>query len=319
MTLRAHLRRPSPRPCNLCGQSDALQFLYVRRGYRIVRCRSCSLRYVDQVPSRSELDAIYSAEFFTVGGKFTAPTSGPQRVNAMERIKRLQELPGVRRDRWLDVGCATGDFILAAAPVVSEIRGIEISAYAAGQARARGVSNVVVGDFLEADVGGEQFDLLSMWDVIEHVPDPLANVRKAFDLLKPGGYLVISTGDVASRVARLSGRFWHLMIPPKHLYFFSQTTIRRMLVACGFVSLSVAYPGKRVPVDFMLQKCAGMLWPEAGRQVLRMATRVGLGNVAPTVNLGDIMTLYARKPLAHVPVDRRAAVDEMPRIPDGGR
>ena len=134
-----------------------------------------------------------------------------------------------------------------------------------------------------------------MWDYVEHVPDPAANLEKAFDVLQPGGYLALSTGDVDSLLARLAGRFWHLMIPPRHLYFFSPVTIRRLVTAAGLDLVQIGRPGKRVPLDFAAWKLATMTLPGLSAPVVQTCERLGLGRVAPSVNLFDIMTVYARK------------------------
>ena len=286
------------RQCNLCGEQKAIRFLYYKAHYAIVQCQSCSLIYTNEIPSRAELNTIYSSDFFTVGAKFTDSPTGGGHGNAEQRVKQLLTLADIGLDKWLDVGCATGNFILAAKPFVTEIYGIEISDYAVSQAKRRGLSNLVVGDFLEVELRKDQFDMVSMWDVIEHVTDPMANLRKAFQILKPGGCLALSTGDIDSKIARLTGRFWHLMIPPRHLYFFSRSTIELMLAANDFSSVSIQYPGKRVPLDFMLWKLTNLFVPRASSKVVGITTLLRLGKIAPVINLGDIMTIYARKPLA---------------------
>jgi SAM-dependent methyltransferase len=241
------------------------------------------------------LRGIYGEAFFQVGRKFSGDPASASLINARHRVKAVRQLPGVGRRRWLDVGCATGDFLVCAASVVDTVSGIELSAFAAGTACERDL-DVTTGDFLQAEVPRAAFDVVSMWDYIEHVPDPPANLVKAFEVLRPGGYLAISTGDVDSLVARLMGRFWHLMIPPRHLYFFSPVTMRRLLTAAGFDLVRVGRPGKRVPLDFAAWKLAMMTVPGLSAPVVRACARLGLGRVAPSINLFDIMTVYARKP-----------------------
>ena len=143
----------------------------------------------------------------------------------------------------------------------------------------------------------EAFDVVSMWDYVEHVPDPAATLRKAIEILKPGGYVALSTGDVDSGMARLPARFWHLMISPKHLCSFSPVTITRLLTGAGFEAVEIARSGKRVPLDFALWKLTSLVAPRLGSGVLRACGALGLGLVVPRINLFDIMTVYARKPI----------------------
>ena len=283
------------RSCGCCGEVAQLAPLFTKNGYEIVRCGVCGLQFVNNLPTPAELRTIYGEEFFHVGRKFSGHTAGAGLVNPRRRVEAVRRLPAVGRGRWLDVGCATGDFLACAASVVEKASGIELSAFAAEKARARGL-DVTNGDFLQADVPAEVFDVISMWDYVEHVTNPSANFKKAFAVLKPGGYLAISTGDVESLLARLTGRFWHLMIPPRHLYFFSPVTIRRLLTSAGFELVQIGRPGKRVPLDFAAWKLATMTVPGLSPAVVRTCERLGLGRVAPPVNLLDIMTVFARKP-----------------------
>ena len=86
------------------------------------------------------------------------------------------------------------------------------------------------------------------------------------------------------------------MIPPRHLYFFSPTSIQPMLESIGFMLFSISKPGKHVPLDFVAWKLANLFAPFAERFVLRGAEVIGLGRIAPVINLGDIMTVIAQKP-----------------------
>jgi SAM-dependent methyltransferase len=286
----------SVRPCHVCGETSRLERRFRSGAYTIVRCRACGLVYTNEIPSAAELEAVYGRAFFEVGQKFAGRSEGVGLVNAAARVSRLFELPDVGRARWLDVGCATGDFLEAARRAgVSEVRGVELSEYAASEARARGF-DVARGDFASVALPPAAFDVVTMWDYIEHVPDPAASLHRAFAALRPGGYLAISTGDAASLAARVMGRFWHLMIPPKHLYFFTLDTLVRLLQGAGFLMVRIDKPGKRVPLDFAAWKAAVMLAPSAAPAVLRAAGRLGLGRLQPSINLRDIMTVCARRP-----------------------
>ena len=251
-------------------------------------------KYVDPLPSLREIEALYGEAFFAVGRKFAGDEYGPGIVNAEARLRALRVLPDLRMERWLDVGCATGDFLRCASDTVDSVHGVELSPVAARQAASRGLQ-VLVGDFLNVPARSVPIPVVSMWDYIEHVPDPAANLRKAADLLHPGGYLALSTGNVESLLARVTGRYWHLMIPPRHLYFFSPTTIRRLLAAAGFDLVAIETCGKRVPLDFMAWKLSTLLAPTLAPSVLKVSERLRLGSLAPHVNFGDIMTVYARK------------------------
>jgi len=284
------------RQCLLCGEQKAIRFLYYKNSYSIVKCESCSLVYTNEIPSQSELNNIYSKEFFNVGSKFEERSSSAGHINAAKRVQQLLKLTNIKQKKWLDVGCATGDYMIAAKPFVDEIHGIEISKYAASLAKMRGLHNITVGDFLLLEMKPEEFDLVSMWDIIEHVRDPVAALKQAMYVLRHGGYLAVTTGDIDSKIARLTGRFWHLMIPPKHLYFFSAETIGRMLMDVGFHLISIKYSGKHVPLDFVLWKFFNIIFSKSSDRALRLSRLFRLEKAAPVINFNDIMTIYAQKP-----------------------
>jgi ubiquinone/menaquinone biosynthesis C-methylase UbiE len=282
------------RPCNFCGEQTKLSVLYQRFGQEIIKCGNCTLVFVSQIPSKEVLGELYDDAFFE-SSKFSQNTNSPGYRNAEARVRRALILPSIGTARWLDVGCATGDFMLAANKKVQEVHGSDISVFAIERARERGLVNTRVGVFDDLDYPKEHFDLVSMWDLLEHVVDPATTLRKAHATLKIGGYLLISTGDKESFLARITGRFWHLMIPPVHLYFFSKKTIRGYLEKAGFLDIKISYPGKRAPLDFLIEKLFRLINPTFARKIAPYLYKSQLGKIGLPVNLFDIMTISARK------------------------
>jgi hypothetical protein len=90
--------------------------------------------------------------------------------------------------------------------------------------------------------------------VIEHLPDPAATLRVCGQLLRAGGILMLSTGDVESLCARICRGYWHLFNVPEHVFFFSPRSIRALLRATGFAPLSIAHPGGYYPAGYLLER-----------------------------------------------------------------
>jgi 2-polyprenyl-3-methyl-5-hydroxy-6-metoxy-1,4-benzoquinol methylase len=192
--------------------------------------------------------------------------------------------------RLLDLGCGTGVFLDEARSAGFDVEGVEVSAYAADQARARGL--VVHGAPLDTiDFASADFDVVTLWDVIEHVPDPMATLEQAAAALRRGGVLALSTGDVTSLCARLSGAHWHLFTLPEHLCFFSPRALRSMLRACGLRVARETREVNWVPVGYILERLTKSL---LGRH-LRLPHLPLSGLVLPAT-LGDVMGIYAVKP-----------------------
>lgn len=141
--------------------------------------------------------------------------------------------PGDDR-RLLDIGCASGDFLVEMQALGWRPQGVEFSAGAAAAARARGLE-VVVGSFPEvaAELTG-RYDVIAMRQIIEHLTDPLAALRQVRELLAPGGALLLTTPLADGLLARLAGPYWYPLDPPRHTMVFSRGQLSALLRASGF-------------------------------------------------------------------------------------
>lgn len=247
------------RACNACGGADAVP-RFERDGFHIVQCASCGLVYVGEDPASIDFDALYDERYYTGGhaGAFTdylgqAPA---RRAAARRRLWSLRRLKP--SGRLLDVGCAAG-FFLAEAARHYEVQGVEPSRFAARFAREQMGLPVFAGTLHQAGLPAAHFDLVTLWDVVEHVPDPAALLAEVRRVLAPHGRVVLTTGDIGSAYARACGCDWHLMTPPWHLYFFSRETLGRTAARAGLRIVRVAARG--VAGDGRLARSrAGLLW-----------------------------------------------------------
>jgi len=255
--------------CALC--TGALEHLFEKDGYPICRCRSCGLVQVGAVLSRDELERIYGEEYFSSEVFHDYVAEGDIRVEAGRAAARtLARL--VPAGRLLDVGCAAG-FFLEAASAHYEVTGVELSPFASSYARKTLGLRVFTGDVTDGMLDGEQFDVVTAWNTIEHMADPLRAFAAIARVMRPGALLALSTGDVTGPLARLGLRTWNLMAPPYHLFFFSPNTIDLLLAKTGFEPRRLVYDG--------VIAARGPLASEAGRLTAAVA---GVGNV---------MTVYA--------------------------
>jgi SAM-dependent methyltransferase len=137
----------------------------------------------------------------------------------------------------------------------------------------------------------EKVDVIVMLDVIEHLPDPHGTLVLLSRHLGPGGIIVITTGDFGSMAARLSGRYWRLMTPPQHLWFFSRESIIRLAGSLGLSVERVDHPWKIVPLSLIMFQLRRILH-------LSMRAQSSAAGVGLPLNLFDAMRVVLRKPLS---------------------
>lgn len=233
--------------CNLCGRDDA-EALAAQRGFRIVRCRGCGLVYVNPRPPAEALPAFY-ATYHARGGKDETYWD-----KLMARVFReAAEVFHASRNgrgpgRLLDVGCGFGGFVTLMRQQGWEAEGIDPSHAAVDFAKRRNVP-VRLGTFEKLEAGARPYDGITLFYVLEHLPDPMEALRKAFALLAPGGILLLRVPHTAPIVRMLSpfGMGGELFDPPFHLHDFSPPVLRRMLACAGFASVRTIPGAPTVP------------------------------------------------------------------------
>lgn len=193
--------------------------------------------------------------------------------------------------RLLDAGCGPGYFVRAARDAGFDACGVEVSRYAVEFAQRELGVDVRHGTVSVPDLPAGSFDVVTMWDVIEHLPEPLAALRAVAGVLRPGGLFMLSTGDYASLVARLSGRHWHLFNLPEHLWFFTPGSLRRLLRRAGFAPPNLAYEVCWYPLRYLVERLERTF-----RLSRALSVKLGrVGRIALPLTLGDVMTVAARR------------------------
>jgi SAM-dependent methyltransferase len=275
------------------GNSTKLRL--VKNSYPILRCGDCELFFVHPQPSNEELGDVYSASYFSRGNKYAPGLDSkhdPNWLNDQCKIELVKRW--CSSGRLLDVGCALGGFLAVAQAHGFAIEGVEIGEYAAEQARAKLHTNIINSDIYSAELAPESYDVITLWDVIEHLTDPNLAFEKISRALRPKGYVAFSTGDISSAWARITGQRWPLLTPPQHLYFFSQRSMSGLLKRHSFSIKQICHERKWVTVAFVLFKAQESF----GRIIkpISIAARwSGLQNAKISINLGDIMTVVAQK------------------------
>jgi len=222
--------------CNLCGSRD-LRFLFsaVRSGHQVVGCRHCGLMFYNPQPSPDQTAALYSADYFAQ--EFPEELAAEQIQLAHRRLARIEEEVGI--GSLLDVGCGIGRFLFAARNRGWKAAGMDISPAAASIARRTSGAQVFVGDLaLPPPNGIPRFDIVTLWDVFEHLLDPVGDLGRVRRWLRPGGLIVIQTQNANGVTYAWMRRRWEQFVP-YHLYHFSSRTLRVALEQAGFQQIRI--------------------------------------------------------------------------------
>jgi 2-polyprenyl-3-methyl-5-hydroxy-6-metoxy-1,4-benzoquinol methylase len=280
--------------CFICQSTD-ISYLYDINDFGIYRCNECTLVFVHfYFENANELLLnFYSKEYFNGTKKINNSNIGYNTnyffnkkkeniINAKQRLKKIGQLfPG--KGKILDVGCAAGFFLKVASDLGWKAAGIEISPEAVEFAQTSLDLNVICGRFETTDFKENSFQVITAWDVIEHVLDPVVFVEKAKKLLVPGGLLVLGTPNIGSLAALIRGKHWPILKPPEHLFYFNPATLTKLLktqfddvtVQPGFPPYSKVKPEFRAYVKRLLYN--------------------GFNIVAQVLRRGEYLVAYARK------------------------
>ncbi len=233
--------------CNSCGSRtseilfQAEDRLHGTPGvFRVVRCSDCGLVFLNPRPADDELMSLYPDDYqpYSRGNAILAGIK--QRLFDIEagRINRNFQTPG----RMLEIGCGAGEFLAR----MRDRFGWEVLGLDPGIGAARNAAEVfglqVKQGFLNPeDFEPESFDLIVMRHVIEHVPDPMTEMRNVVSLLKQGGCFFVATPNFESIERRLFGARWYDLDTPRHLTLFAPATLRKMLLTAGFSSCQFGF------------------------------------------------------------------------------
>ncbi len=217
---------PIERACPVCG-SGAKSPAFEKNGLRAVRCDACGMVFANPVESRFASGAFYDdiAESFYLSPVKLAADFAPVRfARELKLFRRYCEAGAV-----LDVGCSTGGFLhqlQARFPGAYSVMGMDVAGATLDHAEQSGV-RVIRGSFTEHDFSTERFQAVTMWAVLEHVPEPERFLAQAARVLKRGGHCFVLVPNLGSLAFRALGAKYRYAIP-EHLNYFSARTLRAL-------------------------------------------------------------------------------------------
>lgn len=230
--------------CEICETDDTELVLVVQNG-RLVRCRRCSLVYMNPRPGAPARETVYSQIEYFDRDVFLPAADREQVENPLSWDRHRFELLAAGRPpgRLLDVGCGTGRFLLQAKRCGWEAVGLEYNPHGAELARRTTQAEVQAGTLENCPFPGASFDAVSLLHVLEHVPHPRQTLRRLHELLRERGRLLIEVPDFGSPHARKLRERWEGLKSEEHIYFFTHETLTALLRLESFRVLTVRRTG----------------------------------------------------------------------------
>jgi 2-polyprenyl-3-methyl-5-hydroxy-6-metoxy-1,4-benzoquinol methylase len=285
--------------CMLCGSTARRPVIEVD-GFELAKCVECGLVYVANPPDAERLKSLYSfsSGYHQALADPASEVTQSHRRQGREYLEWLASV-GADRGRLLDVGCSVGVFMAEARDHGFTVRGVEFSADTADVARSLYGLDVQTGtiDDLTSD-GVEPFDIVTMWDVIEHLEDPLGALRIVHRLLRPGGVVAIRTPNIDGLFPRRSYRIgrairhWPHAEPPAHLVQFSKATLSATLERAGFRVSAIT--DERIPLSYTFGSVREVL--SSPKRLAYAALFAPVALAGPWLHAGDEVFVAARKP-----------------------
>jgi SAM-dependent methyltransferase len=277
--------------CRVCESTSG----YAPVFDQLHKCRECGFITFNNLDSDSLVE-IYNDEYFS--GTEYPDYLGQQDAlrRSMRRHLRQMARYSPNWDSLLEVGCAYGLFLDEAKAHFRTITGVDICQTPTSYAREKLGLNVHCADFEEIDFGSQRYDVVCLWDTIEHLGTPEAYLKKAAGLLNEDGMIFLTTGDIGSLNARLRGAQWRQIHPPSHLHYFSRSTITHLLDRLGLKVVGIETTSYYHTV---FNVCASIRMRQGTGEKVAAVTLKLLGEPLARrlgfwINLGDIMFVAAR-------------------------
>jgi SAM-dependent methyltransferase len=276
--------------CRICGAAASAGPALRKNDHDVVRCPACGVGRA--VTAEFQPERFYTDAYFSGGteGAYVdyAGSEAVLRREFKTQVAFLRRF--VSGGTLLEIGCAYGFFLQEAKPYFA-VHGVEMAEGAVAHCHRTGLSTVRQGALsaeLLDSIG--PLDAIVLLDVIEHIDDVPGTLALAVERLRPGGVVLLTTGDWSSLFARLTGARWRLMTPPLHLWYFTPLSLERLFVRLGCRRVHLSHPWKLVPLDLIVDQLALMTgWRKPGH-LPAVLQRLGL-----PANLFDAMRLVFRK------------------------
>lgn len=228
--------------CPLCGSRQSVLLIQAPdpqapadpAEYRVVRCTGCGMAFTNPRPTAETIGLAYPVEYGPHQGVKQTARRRHWWSRPMARWRGRRELAWQGQGRLLDFGCGAGSFLLRMHEAGWRVVGLDASPAVVQRIRGELGLPALLGALPHPELPAESFDVVTMWQALEHVHNPLAVLQAARRLLVPGGRLIVAVPNLDSAPFRWFGRDWFGLDLPRHLSHFTPETLRHIVERAGF-------------------------------------------------------------------------------------
>ncbi len=202
--------------------------------FQIRQCPNCGLQMQEKIPENSS--KLYQAGYYTGQSQYSyideRKSKNYDNYVWQARLQNIRRFIAPPAD-LLDIGCAFGGFIEAAQAFGYRSQGLDISNYAVDYAHSQGLKTIHQGSLETSNFPNQSFDIISLIEVMEHLPDPCKTLEALSRIIRPGGLVLLQTANFLGWQARLQKNKYHYYLPG-HLFYYSTKNLRLLFRRYGF-------------------------------------------------------------------------------------
>lgn len=282
-------------PCPLCCGTSA-ERLYTLKGFRIVSCNECGMVYVNPRIPNDRLYDIYTNSYFhsqSEGYEDYELTAHLRKKTFGRWLEKIVPLLKIRQDAALDIGCAAGYFLELLEQNGWDAEGVELDKEMLVVVRGKGFT--VHDTPLERLALKRKYGLVTLFDVLEHLPDPHEGMERLYSLLADNGSVALVTPDFGSTQHRLFRSRWFQLKPREHILCFTLGTLTKLAEQHGFAVVHHSPSGQYADFPFLCGRLRRYGFGMAALPFRVLVSLLGLSNKVWYTGTGSMMVLLQKR------------------------
>ena len=274
--------------CPWCNNKDVKNKWNIN-SFNLIECPKCDVIYVKEILTPSEL-----ASYYNQSPDVVYEDDNVEFIKYYYRkLKNIIEKEYSQKGKILDIGSSGGWFL-------DEMEGwdrhgIEIAEKDALKSQQRYGNQIFIGSLEDYPIKKDYFDVIALQDVFDHLPMPKDALKKCWEMLKPGGMIIIKVHDMDCLYAKITGRNFYALIPPYHLFYYNRRNLGVFLQENGFSNTYYKHIGHILKFETIFWRLSHsgkkMFW----YKIFKIFNNTKIGQIAIPKNLNDIVTYFGKK------------------------